>query len=131
MKLFIDHDVMECLIRDVFCSSWVLVTIKDGVWDGPQPVAIKTSGDKVVTSKRCVTGVTLHNKPTNLLYLTSTILLSHLLRLAPFFGRGTRIDESFCSAVCLDLKTTNFKTPTRSSNRIDSNIFNVHNAPVT
>ena len=31
--------------------------------DGPQPVAIKTSGDKVVTSKRCVTAVTLHNKP--------------------------------------------------------------------
>ena len=38
--------------------------MEDGVWDGPQPVAIKTSGDKVVTSKRCVTGVTLHNKPT-------------------------------------------------------------------
>lgn len=85
---------MELLIRDVFCSSWMLATMEDGVWDGPQPVAIKTSGDKVVTSKRCVTvsPFTISLLFQNLFDFHNPLVTPAEIKLF-FFGGGIRMNR--------------------------------------
>lgn len=93
------------LDKRCFCSSWVLATIKDGVWDGRQPVAIKTSEEH---------GVTLHNKPISLLlHLTYKVLLSHLLRLALFWTGDYRVaDLALNQSQTLETNTRSVGTST-------------------